>query len=139
MKNNFYVYEIKEKTTDKVVYVGQTTQPSIRYLTHFAPSGKFDRNLHYMNILENEWIFNNKKDARKYEDILQEYYGFETELQKRRKRIVDLLSPKNKRGGKKRAQDAFKKQCIELECPHCHEKGIGRIMYRWHFHKCKYK
>ena len=137
--NNFYVYEIREKISNNIVYIGHSGNLIQRWKTHISSQGNFNNKMHYMNVLENEWIFANRKDAKKYEIDLQKYNGFETETEKRRKQIIHLLSPKNKRGGKKRAQESFKKQCVELECPYCNTKGVGRIMYRWHFHNCKMK
>jgi hypothetical protein len=32
---------------------------------------------------------------------------------------------------------ALKAQCVELICPHCSKVGIGRVMYRHHFDRCK--
>lgn len=32
---------------------------------------------------------------------------------------------------------AFKAQNVELICPHCSKVGIGRVMYRHHFNRCK--
>ncbi len=134
--NKIYVYKIKEKKTDKVVYIGETNQPWWRWQNHISINGKFSIDLHYMDVID-EYIFDNRIASRNYQDELQIQYGFESEKQKRRKQIVHLLSPKNKRGGKARTDKAFASQCVELECPHCKSKGIGRIMYRWHFDKCK--
>ena len=33
----------------------------------------------------------------------------------------------------------FEKQCVELICPKCGTEGKGRVMYLWHFDKCKTK
>lgn len=120
MKNNYYVYEIREKLTDKVVYVGETNQPHIRWFNHCKSHNKrhgFNLEIHYMNLLD-EYIFNNREDAIKYQLDLQNHYGFENEKNKRRSK-------------------AIKDQNKKLICPHCNYKGKGTIMYRWHFDKCK--
>jgi hypothetical protein len=36
------------------------------------------------------------------------------------------------------AKKAFKAQNVELICPHCSKVGIGRVMYRHHFDRCKH-
>lgn len=34
-------------------------------------------------------------------------------------------------------QKRFQAQYKELTCPHCGKIGMGRVMYRWHFQRCK--
>jgi predicted GIY-YIG superfamily endonuclease len=74
----YYVYKIKEKKTNKVVYIGETKNPTHRWNVHVSNQGKFNKNEHYMDIID-EYVFNNKKDAFNYQCNLQIQYGFQTD------------------------------------------------------------
>jgi len=118
--NNFYVYEIREKITNKVIYIGETPKLIQRWKKHISVQGNFNNKMHYMNVLENEWVFANRKDAIRYQIDLQKYFGFETETEKRRRK-------------------ALKDQSVKSICPYCNIKGKGTVMQRWHFNNCKMK
>ena len=70
----FYVYKIKEKKTDKVLYIGETKSPWMRFTDHVDVSGKFNRQEHYMDVLDE--ILLTKKEAIKYQIDLQKEFGF---------------------------------------------------------------
>lgn len=77
---NYKVYKIKEKNTDKVLYVGETCKPEKRWNVHVSNQGKFNRNEHYMDVIE-EYVFASKKDAFNYQCDLQKLYGLHTDYQ----------------------------------------------------------
>ena len=70
-----YVYKIREKKTDKVVYIGETKQPWKRWQSHVEKYGSFNRTEHYMDVLD-EYVFTNRQDAFNYQCILQKEYNF---------------------------------------------------------------
>ena len=45
----YLVYKIREKKTDKVVYIGETKQPWKRWRSHVEKYGQFNRIEHYLN------------------------------------------------------------------------------------------
>ena len=75
----YYVYKIREKKTDKVLYIGETRAAHLRWRQHVSCSGLFNRNDHYMDIID-EYVFSCKKDAFEYQCELQKHYGFETDF-----------------------------------------------------------
>jgi predicted GIY-YIG superfamily endonuclease len=79
MKNNI-VYKIKEKKTDKVIYIGETNRPHFRWNIHTSNQGSFNRNEHYMDVID-EYPFANKKDAFNYQCELQKLYGLKTDYE----------------------------------------------------------
>jgi predicted GIY-YIG superfamily endonuclease len=86
-----YVYKIKEKKTDKVVYIGETARPFYRWVEHTKQStGKFSKELHYMDVLD-EFPFVNKKDAYTYQNELQSQYGFITDYDRNIKVLNSII------------------------------------------------
>jgi pyoverdine/dityrosine biosynthesis protein Dit1 len=76
----YKVYKIKERKTDKVLYVGETCRPNFRWNLHVSCVGKFNRNEHYMDVID-EHVFTSKKDAFNYQCDLQKLYGLDTDYQ----------------------------------------------------------
>ena len=101
-----YVYKIKDKKTDIVVYVGETQNPTLRWNSHTNCLGKFNRKEYYMDVVD-EFIFTNQKEAYKYQCELQKHYGFETDYEKvkkgrdkQKKKIIAYHKDTNKIAGK---------------------------------------
>ena len=77
---HYKVYTIRERKTDKVLYVGETCRPTFRWNMHVSCEGKFNRNEHYMDVID-EYVFINKKDAFDYQCELQKVYGLDTDYE----------------------------------------------------------
>ncbi len=90
-----YVYKVKEKKTNKVIYIGETKSAHIRWNAHVSSDGYFNRHEHYMDVID-EYPFNNKKDAFNYQCELQKHYGLETDLKTLRKNGLNGAYIKNK-------------------------------------------
>jgi len=153
----YYVYELVNQQ-GYVEDVGETYTPDIRMKQHtkLKPTssgiGKwYGRDDLIMNIVKE---FDNRTDALKLEGQLKLVHGIEWTERIRSSKGGSIQGPKNvesghfesikttescSKGGKKGGPNAFKKQNILLICPYCNKEGIGRVMYRWHFDKCKYK
>ena len=67
-----YVYLIREKDTDKVVYVGETINPKRRFYQHTCSCGDYDRKEHYYEIHSEH---KERKDAISMEAGLKKEYG----------------------------------------------------------------
>jgi predicted GIY-YIG superfamily endonuclease len=77
-----FVYKIKEKKTDNIVYIGETSRPFQRWVEHTKQStGKFDKSIHYMDVID-DVPFANKKEAYNYQNALQSEYGFVTDYER---------------------------------------------------------
>jgi len=126
-----YIYLIRERNTDKVVYVGETIRPWTRWIQHLTKQGNFNREEHYMDVSD-ELIFLNKKEVLEYEFELQKFYGFETQREK------------NARGGKigitkiNHTLSGLAATKIQYICPHCNKIGNGPVMFNWHFDRCRF-
>jgi predicted GIY-YIG superfamily endonuclease len=147
-----YVYELVN-LMGTVEYVGETNNPRLRYNSHKCKSGNFYKRADIILNVAKE--FYNKNEAWDYQCLLQNEYGLLSDrdkivnqrtgskhTNKTKKRISKLLKINNSLtseikslGGKA----GLKAQNVELKCPHCNHIGTGRIMYRWHFDKCKNK
>jgi predicted GIY-YIG superfamily endonuclease len=78
----YYTYKIREKKTDKVVYIGETKQPWKRWRSHVEKYGAFNRIEHYMDVLD-EYVFDNRNDALAFEGELKKQHGFQWTEEKR--------------------------------------------------------
>jgi len=88
INDKHFVYKIKENKTDKVVYIGETFQPTIRWNAHSKDIGPFPKGLYYMDVID-EYVFLSKKDAFNYQCVLQKHYGFQTDFEKLKKSNFD--------------------------------------------------
>ena len=126
----YYIYLIKERKTDKVVYVGETKSPWTRWTQHITKQGKYNRLQYYMDVLD-EFIFLNKKDAFNYQCKLQTEYGFETDYNKSSTNGKLNINKLN------HTLSGLAATKISYSCPHCNKVGNGPVMFNWHFDRCK--
>lgn len=156
----WYVYELVN-LMGSVEYVGETSNLKDRIYTHLKRKpdnygrGKFyGRNDIIINIAAE---FDNKKQAFSHQCKLQKEYGLISDNEKLAEngskgwvgseKQFDTIKNNSKKSkacynselqsikGKK----SFLLQNVELICPHCKKVGIGRVMYRFHFDRCKNK
>jgi predicted GIY-YIG superfamily endonuclease len=117
------VYKIKNNKTNEIVYIGESKDLYKRWSWHTNKYGNFNKIDFCMEVVKE---FDNRIDARKYERLLKEQFGFEITEETRSKKG-------NTRGilGGKIVSN------IVHTCPNCgiSAKGIG--YYRWHGDKCK--
>ena len=83
MKNihtEFHVYELVDKN-EKVIYVGQTTNPDVRYVKHTRNKrGKFYHDDEVRMVVVA--TFDCRKFALAFEEKLQSFHGLETDREK---------------------------------------------------------
>lgn len=141
----FYIYHIPG------VKIGCSVNPKVRVKAQGYSE---------YQILEE---YENAKTASKREIELQKQYGYKVDKGSRIYSIK-FYSNMGKKGGSKQTQkqkDATAEnrkkskvfldskiqtelgkrghaaQNIELTCPYCNKVGVGRVMYRHHFNRCK--
>jgi len=114
----YYVYKIKEKKTDKVVYIGETQNPNARWKLHVSSKGLYNREEYYMDVIIE---FSSKKEAFDYQCKLQKEVGLQTDY--------EILKINGLKGALKRAELFKTKKLKTNEVPVlCYQYNTGKYI-----------